>query len=126
MYLHGDLEDPEEPERPEDGEAEGAGLGLEVGPDLLEGGEGDDEGVEAVEGGLHVDARPQRPHPQEHLEDEEPEEDEFGRVCGGGKHFVFVGVSVCPPLPVLNSQTHAKSRSARAVGCSARRRRRPC
>ena len=33
-YLHGDLEDPEEPERPEDGKAEGAGLGLEVCPDL--------------------------------------------------------------------------------------------
>ena len=82
-YLHGDLEDPEQPERPEDGQAEGAGLGLEVRPDLLEGGEGDDEGVEAVEGGLHVDADAQRPHPQQHLEDEQPEEHEFGSVCGG-------------------------------------------
>ena len=82
-YLHGDLEDPEQPERPEDGQAEGARLGLEVRPDLLEGGEGDDEGVEAVEGGLHVDADAQRPHPQQHLEDEQPEEHEFGSVCGG-------------------------------------------
>ena len=54
-------------------------------PDLLEGGERDDEGVEAVEGGLHVDADAQRPHPQEHLEDEQPEEHEFGSVCGGKK-----------------------------------------
>ena len=84
-YLHGDLEDPEEPERPEHGQAEGACLGLEVRPDLLEGGERYDEGVEAVEGGLHVDADAQRPHPQEHLEDEQPEENEFGSVCGGKK-----------------------------------------
>ena len=82
-YLHGDLEDPEEPERPEHGQAEGARLGLEVRPDLLEGGERYDEGVEAVEGGLHVDADAQRPHPQQHLEDEQPEEHEFGSVCGG-------------------------------------------
>ena len=51
-----------------------------LGPDLLEGGEGDDEGVEAVEGGLHVDADAQRPHPQQHLEDEQTQEDELGSV----------------------------------------------
>ena len=52
-----------------------------MGPaDLLEGGEGDDEGVESVEGGLHVDADAQRPHPQQHLEDEQTQEDELGSV----------------------------------------------
>ena len=35
LYSLGDLEDPEKPEGSEDREAEGTGLGLEVGPDNL-------------------------------------------------------------------------------------------
>ena len=94
-YLHGDLEDPEQPESPEDGQAEGACLGLEVSPDLLEGGERDDEGVEAVEGGLHVDSDAQRPHPQQHLEDEQPEENEFGSVWERTRE-IKAGSCSCP------------------------------
>lgn len=79
-YVHCDFEDSEQSESPEDREAERARFRLEVSPDDLEDGAGDDEAVEAVEARLEVDPRPHGPHPEEHLEDEETQEHEFGRV----------------------------------------------
>ena len=78
--LHSDFEDSEQPQSPEDREAERARFRLEVRPDDLEHGAGDDEAVKPVETGLEVDPRAHGPHPQQHLEDEEPEKDELGRV----------------------------------------------
>ena len=54
---------------------------MEVDPEDLEDGAGDDERVEAVEGGAEEVGHAQRVHPDPHLEDEGRQEQELGVVC---------------------------------------------
>lgn len=75
-----DLEYPEQPERPERAEPEAARPLVEVDPEDLEHGAGDDHAVEAVEAGLHEGGHAQRVHADAHLEDERAEEQELGVV----------------------------------------------
>jgi len=90
IHSHCDFEDSQQPQRSEDGEAEGARLGLQVGPDDLEDAAGDDQAVEAVKGGLEVDPRPQGPHSQQHFEDEQAQEDVLGGICRRGRNVIAV------------------------------------
>ena len=58
---------------------------MEVDPEDLEDGAGDDERVEAVEGGAEEVGHAQRVHPDPHLEDEGRQEQELGVVCNKNK-----------------------------------------
>lgn len=55
-------------------------------PHDLEDAPGDDETVEAVERGLEVDPRSQRPHAKQHFEDEKAEENKLGSVYKHNHH----------------------------------------
>ena len=58
---------------------------MEVDPEDLEDGAGDDERVEAVEGRPEEVGHAQRVHPDPHLEDEGRQEQELGVVCNKNK-----------------------------------------
>lgn len=61
-------------------------------PDDFEDTAGNDEAVEPVERRLEVDPRSQGPHAEQHLENEETQEHEFGSICKKieiGRHWLY-------------------------------------
>jgi hypothetical protein len=84
------FEDSEKTEGPEGRQPKTSGAFVEVDPEDLEDGAGDDDGVEAVEGGGKEGGRTESIHTYVHLEDKGTKEQKFGVNWKRKKMFILM------------------------------------